>query len=87
MKNGDFSQFLDSAGQQILIYDPQSGQPFPGNIILQSRFSALAKSILPLIPDPNTAALVSGLQSNDLPAIHSVAINQHLVELYSGPQY
>ena len=78
MKSGDFSHFVDATGTMIPVYDPATGAPFPGNIIPQSRFSALARSILPLIPDPNAAGLVSGLQSNELPAIRSVAINQHL---------
>ncbi len=78
MKNGDFSQFVNASGTQIPVYDPMTGAPFPGNKIPQSRFSPLAQSLLPLIPDPNTAGIVSGLQSNELPAIHSVAINQHL---------
>ncbi len=78
MKNGDFSQFVNASGTQIPIYDPTTGAPFPGNIIPQSRFSPLAKTLLPLIPDPNTTGIVDGLQSNELPAIHSVAINQHL---------
>lgn len=78
MKNGDFSHFVDAGGSVIPVYDPTTGAPFPGNMIPQSRFSALARSILPSIPDPNTAGLVSGLQSNELPAVHSVSINQHL---------
>ncbi|MBV9503034.1 MAG: carboxypeptidase regulatory-like domain-containing protein, partial [Acidobacteriaceae bacterium] len=78
MKNGDFSHFVNASGNVIPIYDPTTGAPFPGNIIPQSRFSALAKSILPLIPDPNTPGLVSGLQSNELPAVRSVAVNPHL---------
>lgn len=76
MKNGDFSQFVNGSGVVIPIYDPTTGQPFPGNIIPQSRFSALAKSILPFIPDPNSAGLVSGLQSNALPAVSSIPIRQ-----------
>ncbi len=78
MKNGDFSHFVDSTGSVIPIYDPQSGQLFPGNLIPASRISALAKSLLPSIPDPSTAGVVFGLQSNALPAIHSVPINQSL---------
>ena len=46
MKSGDFSNFVDSTGTQIPIYDPQTGQPFPGNIIPQSRFSPLSVSLL-----------------------------------------
>ncbi len=78
MKNGDFSHFVNASGALIPIYDPTTGQPFPGNIIPQSRFSALAKTLLPSIPDPNTTGIVDGLQSNELPAVHSVAINQHI---------
>jgi hypothetical protein len=78
MKNGDFSGFVDSTGKQIPIYDPTTGLPFPGNIIPQSRFSPLAKSILPLIPNPNSSGIVSGLQSNELPAVSSIPIRQTL---------
>jgi hypothetical protein len=78
MKNGDFSNFVNSSGVMIPIYDPRTGQPFPGNIIPQSRFSALAKSILPSIPDPNRPGINFGLQQNELPAVPSVAIAQHL---------
>ena len=76
MKSGDFSNFVDASGTQIPIYDPQTGQPFPGNIIPQSRFSPLAQSLLPLLPNPDRAGLVFGLQSNKSPAVHSLAISQ-----------
>lgn len=76
MKGGDFSKFLDSDGNLIPIYDPQTGQPFEGNIIPSTRFSDLAKSLLPSIPDPDTAGINSGLQSNKLPAIHAIPIRQ-----------
>ena len=62
----------------IPIYDPQTGQPFPGNIIPQSRFSPLAASLLPSIPNPDRTGLVSGLQSNKSPAISSIPIRQTL---------
>ena len=78
MKNGDFSQFVNASGAMIPIYDPTTGAPFPGNVIPKARFSPLASSLLPSIPDPNTPGIVSGLQSNELPAVHSVAINQHI---------
>lgn len=78
MKSGDFSNFVDSSGNVIPIYDPLTGQPFPQNIIPQSRFSALANAILPLVPDPNRAGLNSGNLDNESPAIHSVPIRQHL---------
>jgi len=78
MKNGDFSGFVDSTGTQILIYDPQTGLPFPGNIIPPGRISSLAKSILPSIPDPDRAGVVFGMQSNKSPAVSSLTITQNL---------
>jgi hypothetical protein len=77
-KNGDFSSFRDSSGKLIPIYDPTTGLPFPGNIIPQSRFSALAKSILPSIPDPDRAGTVFGQQSNKSPAVTSSPIMENL---------
>ena len=78
MKTGDFSNFVDSAGNQIPIYDPLTGKPFPGNIIPSSRISPLSQSVLPMIPNPDRAGLVFGLQSNKSPAVPAVAIRQHL---------
>ena len=49
MKAGDFSDFVDANGNQIPIYDPTTGKQFPGNIIPQSRFSSVAKALLPLM--------------------------------------
>src|ERR1700753_4117157 len=76
MKTGDFSSFVDSSGTMIPIYDPQTGNPFPGNVIPQSRFSALASSVLPSIPDPDRTGVNFGLQSNKAPAISSVDIHR-----------
>jgi hypothetical protein len=54
-RQGDFSALTDNTGKQIVIYDPVTGQPFPGNIIPQARFSTVSKNILPLIPVPTNA--------------------------------
>ena len=78
MKGGDFSNFVDASGNLIPIYDPQTGQPFPGNMIPQARFSPLAVSLLPSIPNPDRTGLVSGLQSNKSPSISSIPIRQYL---------
>lgn len=78
MKQGDFSNFVDSTGKQIPIYDPTTGQPFPGNVIPASRFSALAKSILPAIPDPDRSGTNYGLQSNKSPSVTSAPLIEHL---------
>ena len=76
MKAGDFSNYVDSTGTQIPIYDPQTGQPFPGNIIPQSRFSPSSVSLLSSIPNPNRTGINYGLQQNESPAVASVAIKQ-----------
>ena len=49
MKQGDFS------GISNRIYDPLTGQPFPGNVIPASRLSPQALYFARLIPDPNTS--------------------------------
>jgi hypothetical protein len=58
-KAGDFSDWVDSSGKMIPIYDPQTGAPFPGNIIPTSRFSALSASMLQYIPNPDRPGLLS----------------------------
>src|SRR6185503_1420024 len=50
MRNGDFSEV------NRVIYDPLTGQPFPGNVIPSSRFDPAARNVMnQLIPEPNTA--------------------------------
>jgi Carboxypeptidase regulatory-like domain/TonB dependent receptor len=49
MKQGDFSGIRNG------IYDPLTGQPFPGNVIPAGRLSPQALYFARLIPDPNTS--------------------------------
>src|SRR6476469_9592372 len=50
MRNGDFSELNRT------IFDPQTGQPFPGNVIPTNRFDPVAAQIFKqLYPEPNTA--------------------------------
>lgn len=76
MKQGDFTKFVDATGKQIPIYDPLTGQQFQCNgvlnVICQSRFDALSKSLLQYIPDPNTTGTNYGLVGNMNPVITSV---------------
>ena len=69
---GDFSQTTTANGTPILIYDPLTTSctadfssctrtPFPGNIIPESRWSPIAKALLPFIPKENaTPSNLSG---------------------------
>jgi hypothetical protein len=56
MRQGDFSEI------NRVIYDPLTGQPFPGNVIPQSRWDPASKNVLEqLYPAPNTAGSVSSI--------------------------
>jgi hypothetical protein len=60
MRRGDFSGLVDRNGRPVPVYDPATTRPdgqggftrdqFPGNIIPESRFSAVSRAILPLLP-------------------------------------
>lgn len=77
---GDFSHFVDSNGNLIPIYDPQTGQQFMGcngnqpNVICPTRFDPLSASLLKYIPAPNATGTNFGLQNNEAPAINSISI-------------
>ncbi|HYZ83709.1 MAG TPA: carboxypeptidase regulatory-like domain-containing protein, partial [Bryobacteraceae bacterium] len=47
-RSGDFSR------EGLTIRDPQTGQPFPNNVIPSSRISPIATKVLSLYPLPNT---------------------------------
>ena len=57
-KTGDFSDFRNSSGNVIPIFDPTTGQQFPGNRIPAGRISARAASLLSSIPDPDRPGLI-----------------------------
>jgi hypothetical protein len=52
-RSGNFSGLTDKNGNPILIYDPQTGQPFANNTIDPSRFSSAATALLSYIPLPS----------------------------------
>src|SRR6185436_20647314 len=45
-RNGDFSRSVDGTGKAIVITDPLTGAPFPGNIIPPTRIYAPGKTIV-----------------------------------------
>jgi hypothetical protein len=49
-RNGDFSHELNTQGQPIVLYNPATGQPYPGNKI---PISPQAQALLSLYPLPN----------------------------------
>jgi hypothetical protein len=62
-RNGDFSDWRDSAGNLIPIYDPATTRvvngvvvrdPFPGNVIPANRISPIARQFLQYLPSPTS---------------------------------
>ena len=52
-RNGDFSQTLDTNGRMIVIRDPLTGEPFPGNRIPENRVDPNGQALLRIFPEPN----------------------------------
>ncbi|OYW09665.1 MAG: hypothetical protein B7X34_06250, partial [Acidobacteriia bacterium 12-62-4] len=71
-RQGDFSRLASP------IYDRSTGAPFPGNRIPTSRFSSVARNILPLIPQPINTGLFNNYLSVGRGASDS---NQYNVKL------
>ena len=55
-RQGDFSQSVDKNGKPVVIKDPQTGQPFQGNVIPPARLSPIGQAILNIYPVPNDAS-------------------------------
>ena len=50
---GDFSESLDLNNKLIVIRDPTTGAPFPGNLIPASRIDPNGRALLNVFPKPN----------------------------------
>ncbi len=53
MRTGDFSGLTNASGQPVIIYDPLTGQPFPGNRIPAGRINPVAANMLRYLPNPD----------------------------------
>ena len=54
----------DLSGYGVNIYDPQTGQQFPNNVIPEDRLSDEAQRLLALIPEPNATGRDNGRRDN-----------------------
>ena len=74
MRQGNFSELLDPHnvfyGKTVLIKDPKTGNPYPGNIIPQSDLSPNGLGILKAYPAPNLSTFINGNQNWYLTALH-----------------
>jgi hypothetical protein len=52
-RGGDFSDLRTSSGLPVIIYDPATRQPFPGNVIPRERLDPVALAALQYFPLPN----------------------------------
>jgi hypothetical protein len=52
-RRGDFSQSIGTNNQLIVVRDPTTGQPFPGNVIPTNRIDRNGQALLDLFPAPN----------------------------------
>ncbi|MBI1897299.1 MAG: TonB-dependent receptor [Acidobacteria bacterium] len=60
-REGDFSHSFVRG--PVLVFDPASNQPFPGNRIPRSRFDPIAAGLLDYIPPPNRPGAVRNYQA------------------------
>ncbi len=62
MRNGDFSELLDTSvsglTQKVIIYNPMTGQPFTGNIIPANMLDPVGKAYLNVYPMPTRAGVI-----------------------------
>src|SRR5262252_5294069 len=52
-RSGDFSGLTNTSGQPVIIYDPLTHLPFPGNIIPASRINPVAANMIKYLPMPD----------------------------------
>jgi hypothetical protein len=66
-RNGDFSKTTSGAAP-VIIYDPLTHQPFPGNVIPTSRINPIAAKILSYVPLPLVDVQFAGGAQRQIPA-------------------
>jgi trimeric autotransporter adhesin len=83
-RGGDFSGLTGNNGAPIVIYDPVTGLPFPGNKIDPTQFSGAAASLLNYIPEPNLPGSTRNFHYVTTAPSESDAISMRLIHNFSG---
>jgi trimeric autotransporter adhesin len=65
-RTGDLSDLVNPLGQPVVVYNPETGAPFPGNVV---PVSAQAQSLLGLYPTPNITG--NSLYNYQIPVLDS----------------
>ena len=82
---GDLSHTLDPYGKPVVVLDPSTGAPIPGNMIPDSQISQQARALLRLYPLPNFAggahynyqiAETSNIHEDNLQARYNKTLNR-----------
>jgi trimeric autotransporter adhesin len=83
-RNGNFAGLQDKNGNAILIFDPQTGQPFVGNQIDPARISSSAKSLLHYTPLPNLPTATQNFHYITSAASDTDSLSMRLIHNFSG---
>jgi len=68
---GNFSQTRNAAGQLVVVYDPVTRQPFPGNVIPANRINPVSAAMLKYLPAADTQTSNGGANYNRTSLIKS----------------
>jgi hypothetical protein len=83
-RSGDFAGVVDNTGQPVVIYNPATGLPFPGNTIPTPSISPVAKNLLAYIPLPNLSGTLQNFQFVEAPTTSSDALNLRLIHTFGN---
>ena len=83
-RGGNFSGLTDKNGTPIPIYNPKTGEPFPGNVIDPSQFSPAAVALLNYIPLPNLPGTTQNYHYITSAANNTDAFSLRLIHNFSG---
>jgi len=86
-RGGDFSKSLSPSGALIVIRDPKTGVPFPGNLIPANRINANGQRLLGVFTPPNALdrSITSGAYNNDTLAVNAFKRLQHIYRIDYRP--
>ena len=76
-RQGDFSDLVTSSGARVPIYDPQTGLPFPGNVIPRDRLDPVALAAIQYYPAPNRQGTATN--ANNFVGNNSATLDRDIV--------
>ena len=76
-RSGDFSQSIGAQGP-VTIFDPLSGNPFPGNVIPANRLDPTSLALLKYYPNPNSPGYKYNYQAPITTVLNSDNLNSRL---------